>query len=227
MLKKLILGTIIILMNCGFIFAGELQRQTNFGICFWEGNTERMILSQGLEVNYNEDNIRILFKEMYNYGRSQGKKDQNRLVLSTNYSKKYNKKVDIFGDIKIDNDKIKDKERAQIGVGIDYNFLVTSILKEGISGAIIYELVNDDTLMRLSIRKKIILSFSQNELKTYLFYQPKLIDLDDYLIIADINFEYQITKIFNIFINVRDDYDSQSKKKRNDLVITNGVSIKW
>lgn len=218
----------LIVLGVSIANAGELTRQIELGTLLYRGNTYKTIFTQGANVSYNWGSETIYAREEYRLGKNKGQTDQDRLNLGLKYDKDINAKVDAFMFAESDRDKIKDIKRHQLGVGADYTFVNTSRIKESVSGAIIMEKINNDNLLRLSIRKKLAVMINPYcNLDTVIFYQPKLINFSNYLIKVEVKLTSQLTKNIGLNLMIKDEYDSQSKKKKNDLMMSNGININF
>jgi len=234
--KSLMVSLVLFLYGgCGSAFAdiGTLTKQADIEMLMWSGNTEKTILGQGITVSYQRENTIIGFQEGYNYGKSQGKNDLEKFNLLVKYRKEINDKTSISSNIEYTKDEIKDTKRLQAkGIKINQDYFHSTHFKFSKSIGVVLERVvvgeEGNDLLRLFIEKGFILNLSEiNLLAVSLSYQPKLFEINNYLLQANIDFKTKISNRTGIFLNIKSDYDSKSKRRKNDIIMENGISVKW
>lgn len=199
------------------------------------GNVDKMNFKLASSIKqYGSGYVNTLFF-FYDYGESRGEKDTNALFLHLRHIHDLG-----WGDtngeafVQIDKDDFRDiASRSLMGGNLRYK-IDTKKLDVFIGLGLLYTWLDEAGIKEeySSINSYISLNyqFSPSTSITYKgYYQPRLDDMDDYLVFQKAQLKVNITNRLSLFVNLLHEYDSKPPAgiEKSDFAQTTGFSYKF
>lgn len=247
-MDKLRLSIIVLLIfNTACLFSqGKWHYDVGLGASLHTGNVNHCNVSHDAAVNRNDSVVAFDFNYKFLYSSLIQKNDAGRKWEETNFEINGGVKLDLFQydtyspflacEVLTNKYKGYDLKLSSLA-GFKYRiYHIPSFCDYSISAAFVYDRndFTDETTLpdnnyRISIRPKIKQQLAENlMLGFYLFYQPSILDFNDYIINTVTKLQTKITRTLFLDLSLTYDYRSRvpSNKYRNHDVLTE-VSLRF
>jgi putative salt-induced outer membrane protein YdiY len=200
-----------------------------------KGNTDTANINVDLRMEYATDVHRVGLSGKESYGENDGEKETDNGRMLFEYDRNLDSRFYVQASVAPEYDDIADvKYRVISGLGVGYYFIKKEQTRfaADIGPSYVVEEVGDDRknywALRLTWKARHLFE-NAGEIWFEGRYVPRLEDLEDYLLTAELGAEAPFYKRIGLRVVMTDNYAGRpaEDKKNNDFVLSTAVSLKF